>query len=250
MAGNEDASGALHDGTIVSAPSLPPALTDVAHRQPVRYRPVAPDPQNVGMQVGLVRHFKIPYRKWQWLDSDGYATFLRWYDDQEGHERESTHPHIRWQHCYSSDILRARATAERLGGVTPTTLSMLREIPQAPMFSTRLKMPLIVWHVLSRIGWWCNHSSQAEGRKASLARVQRIIEWLRTLPEGQSSLVVTHGYLMYVLRRELKRAGWAGHIPLHPQGGEIYLWAMTRSRAERASAFRDSAITGTGATRT
>ncbi len=110
---------------------------------------------------------------------------------------------------------------------------MLREIPQAPLFSTRLKMPLIAWHVLSRVGWWFNHRSQAEGRAASLARVQRIMEWLRTLPEGQCSLVVTHGYLMYVLRRELKRAGWAGYIPLHPQGGDIYLFAAPG--AERPS---------------
>jgi hypothetical protein len=32
------------------------------------------------MKVGLVRHFKIPYRKWRWLSSTGYADFLRWYD--------------------------------------------------------------------------------------------------------------------------------------------------------------------------
>lgn len=183
------------------------------------------------MQVGLVRHFKIPYRKWQWINSTGYADFLRWYDGQEGRVRPSTHPHVSWQRCFSSDMLRARETANTLADVPPVCMPLLREIPQAPVIDTRIKAPLVVWHVLSRVAWWFNHRSQVEGREESTRRVARIVEWLRQQADDQTVLVVTHGFLLYVLRRELKKAGFRGMIPLHPKGGEIYLFAPPAEQA-------------------
>jgi broad specificity phosphatase PhoE len=121
-------------------------------------------------------------------------------------------------------MLRAVETATKLTRVPPTFMPLFREIPQAPLFDTRLKMPLIVWHVLSRIGWWFNHRSQPEGRRAALKRVARIVDFLRRQPADQQVLIVTHGFLMYVLRRELKRSGFAGQIPTHPKCGEVYVF--------------------------
>lgn len=175
------------------------------------------------MQIGLVRHFKIPYRKWQWLTSTGYADFLRWYDGSEGRERSGQAPATAWQRCYSSDMLRAVETAGKLTRGPVTCMPLLREIPQAPVFDTRLKLPLIVWHVLSRIGWWFDHPSQPEGRTASTRRAARIVEFMLRQPVDQPLLIVTHGFLMYGLRRELARRGVRGRIPTHPQCGDVYV---------------------------
>jgi broad specificity phosphatase PhoE len=121
-------------------------------------------------------------------------------------------------------MLRAAETAGALAQVPATFMPLFREIPQAPLFDTRVKLPLVVWHVLSRIGWWFNHRSQPEGRRASLQRVARIVDFLRRQPADQEVLIVTHGFLMYVLRGELQRRGFAGRIPLHPQCGEVYFF--------------------------
>jgi len=129
-------------------------------------------------------------------------------------------------------MLRAVETAWKLTEVPATCMPLLREIPQAPLFDTRVKLPLIVWHVLSRVGWWFNHPSQPEGRREAVQRAARIVDFLRRQPVDQHVLIVTHGFLMYVLRRELKRSGFAGQIPTHPQCGEVYLFdGPTESRA-------------------
>lgn len=171
----------------------------------------------------MARHFKIHYRKWQWLTSTGYADFLRWYDGTEGVERPPDYAPSTWHRCYSSDMLRASETAGKLADVPATFMPLLREIPQAPVYDTSLKLPLIVWHVLSRIAWWFDHSSQLEGRTASRQRARRIIEFLRRQPEQDNILIVTHGFLMYVLRQEMRRAGFAGQIATHPRCGHVYL---------------------------
>ncbi len=176
------------------------------------------------MQIGVARHDKIHYRKWRWISSTGYADFLRWYDGSEGCPPPGRPVAEGWQLCFSSDMLRAVETAGRLADVPITFMPMLREIPQAPLFDTRLKLPLIAWHVLSRIGWWFNHRSQPEGRHAAVRRAERIVDFLRRQPIDQKVLIVTHGFLMYVLRRELKRCGFAGQIPTHPRCGEVYMF--------------------------
>jgi hypothetical protein len=176
------------------------------------------------MKIGVARHYKIPYRKWRWINSTGYADFLRWYDGSEGRPQPRHPSAAMWQQCFSSDLLRAVETAARLTAVPATFMPMLREIPQAPPFDTRLKLPLVVWHVLSRIAWWCNHPSQPEGRREAVRRAARIVDFLRRQPADQPVLIVTHGFLMYVLRRELKRSGFAGWIPTHPKCGEVYMY--------------------------
>ncbi len=176
------------------------------------------------MQIGVARHYKIHYRKWRWINSTGFADFLRWYDGSEGRPQPGSPVVGGWHRCFSSDMLRAVETAGRLADVPATFMPLLREIPQAPLFDTRLKLPLIAWHVLSRIGWWFNHRSQPEGRHAAVRRAARIVDFLRRQPTDQRVLIVTHGFLMYVLRRELKRSGFAGQIPTHPRCGEVYLF--------------------------
>jgi len=176
------------------------------------------------MQLGVARHYKIHYRKWRWINSTGYADFLRWYDGSEGCPRPGRPVVGGWHRCFSSDMLRAVETAAKLTDAQATFMPLLREIPQAPLFDTRVKLPLIVWHVLSRIGWWFNHRSQPEGRREAVRRAAKIVDFLRRQPADQHVLIVTHGFLMYVLRRELKRSGFAGQIPTHPQCGEVYMF--------------------------
>ena len=177
------------------------------------------------MKIGVARHYKIPYRKWRWINSTGYADFLRWYDGSEGCPPPGRVVNEGWHRCFSSDMLRAVETAGRLTNVQATYMPLLREIPQAPPFDTRLKLPLVAWHVLSRVAWWFNHASQPEGRHEAVRRAARIVDFLRRQPADQHVLIVTHGFLMYVLRRELKRCGFAGQIPTHPRCGEVYVYA-------------------------
>ena len=42
--------------------------------------------------------------------------------------------------------------------------------------------------------------------------------------EGRNVLIVTHGFFMQWLEKELAEAGFTGKVPTRPMGGTIYLF--------------------------
>lgn len=63
---------------------------------------------------------------------------------------------------------------------------------------------------------------QVETRHHSLDRVSRVLSQIIGENSNKDILIVTHGFLMQYLQKEMLRLGFTGKIPLHPKGGVIY----------------------------
>lgn len=176
------------------------------------------------MKIGLARHFQIPHRKRELLDATGYAEWLKWYDASEGLEKPVPESGVDWHKCYCSDIRRAKVTAGIIYDGPTEETHLLREVPMAPPLETRLPIPLFLWETLSRVGWLWEHDSQPESRSETRRRAAGIMEWIRARHAGQNILVVSHGFLMQFLERELVKMGFNGRVPVHPKGGHIYVF--------------------------
>jgi broad specificity phosphatase PhoE len=179
------------------------------------------------MQIGLARHFLVPHRRAELLDADGFGRWVAWYDDAQGEcgaGGTAAAGHA-WDVCYSSDLRRARVTAERLHAGPARGTPLLREVPFGPVLGGRVPLPLMLWQALARLAWLVGHRTQPEGRRATLARAGALLDHLcAEHPDGRV-LVVGHGFLMQVLAAELRRRGFRGRVPLRPRGGEVYVFA-------------------------
>lgn len=176
------------------------------------------------MRIGLARHFRIPHRKREMLDAAGYSEWLKWYDASHGPANPIPDTGVAWDKCYCSDILRAKITAGRIFDGPTEETPLLREVPMAPPLETRLPMPLFLWETISRMGWMWEHRSQPESRTQTRKRASGMLQWIRDTHPDQNILVVSHGFLMQVLERELVKAGFRGAVPIHPKGGHIYVF--------------------------
>ncbi|MDF2772798.1 MAG: phosphoglycerate mutase [Geminicoccaceae bacterium] len=175
------------------------------------------------MRIGLARHFLVAHRRSEPLDADGFSKWIAWYDAAEGEIIDVRAGTERWDRCYCSDLRRACVTAERLypGPVERTPL--LREVPFAPIFRGKLRLPLYLWQSMARAGWLMG-VTQPEGRRHTIARVSEFLDHVCTKHDGDNVLVVGHGFLMQMLARDLRRRGFRGRVPIRPRGGTIYVF--------------------------
>jgi len=176
------------------------------------------------MRIGLARHFLVPHRKSAALDSDGFASWIAWYDDIANEatvEREPGHP---WDLCYCSDLRRAHVTATTIHTGHVETTPQLREVPFGPAFRSKAPLPLYLWQALARVGWYVGHRAQPEGRIETVTRVKKFLDMICTTHADKNVLIVSHGFLMQLLARDLRRRGFRGRVPLRPSGGATYVF--------------------------
>lgn len=174
------------------------------------------------MKIGLVRHSKvIDTTTKRWMTSADFDRWVKHYDTSEVYGTD-TIPNGDWDCCYSSDQQRAVTTAGILyqGEINQTEL--LREISICSVASSNWRLHHIIWLALARLGWLVNHSSQ-EAKASTLMRAKKIIDQIE-LQSGDSTLVVSHGAFMGVLRKELRRRGYRGAYFFVPVNGKIYLF--------------------------
>jgi broad specificity phosphatase PhoE len=176
------------------------------------------------MRIGLVRHFRIPHNRFQIMDGPGFDAWAHWYDTTEVSPRPLPPLGEEWHHCLSSDLHRAQFTARTLykGGIETTPL--LREVPFSTFMPRRLRLPLFMWQATSRMGWYVNHAAQRENRRQTRERISAFVGRLQRDFAGRNVLIVTHGFFMQYLEKELRLAGFKGAVPMRPIGGTIYLF--------------------------
>jgi broad specificity phosphatase PhoE len=177
------------------------------------------------MEIGVVRHFPVPHRRYKWVTGKGFDEWIKWYDN-EAEVKVLQSPEITdsWDYCYCSDMRRARITASTLYKMDIVTRQDLREVPFA-VFPFFLPLPVMAWKVLSRLGWWAYMGFQTESRDKSLKRSREVINSILKSHSGDRVLLVTHGFFMQYINKELLRSGFKGHIPIHPEGGSVYIFS-------------------------
>lgn len=172
--------------------------------------------------VGLMRHTRIPHRQYQWMNSRGFADWSLWYDTCDVTLPSGLQPVSGWDFCYSSDLRRAQKTARAYFTGDIAIHQSLREVPFAPIGNTDIRLPLLAWQALSRLGWRYAHRSQSENRWQTFQRIDTLIDELEKKHTVQKILLVTHGFLMQYLKQRLVQRGYKGHTPLRPVWGKVY----------------------------
>ena len=176
------------------------------------------------MRLGLVRHFQIPHNRFQLVNGPGFDRWAEWYDTTDVSPRQVPAAGEDWHLCLCSDLHRAHFTAKTIyrGSIEATPL--LREVPFTTFMPRALTLPLFMWQATSRLGWYLNRAAQKENRRQTQERIEAFVPRLRREFPDRNVLIVTHGFFMQFLEKELQRAGFRGQVPMRPHGGTIYLF--------------------------
>lgn len=111
------------------------------------------------------------------------------------------------QKVYISEMNRTYETACRLfkkGNFLKTPL--LNEVPLRSFRNTTNIYPLWLWNFVGRLQWFLQNDRQAETKKDTVLRANRMIKMLEDRRED--CYLITHGFFMRVLIRELKKHGY------------------------------------------
>ncbi|PFA68421.1 phosphoglycerate mutase [Bacillus sp. AFS015802] len=175
------------------------------------------------MKIGLIRHFKVKrgYPA-SLVTSDELMKWVEEYDASEVEGNEVDLRGIDWKRCYSSDLSRARITAETVYEGEIEFLEELREIRLSPLFRSKRKLPLFLHLTFIRIAWWFNHRSQPESKSEVEERIKGVID--KSIREGTDVLIVGHGGIMMFMRKELLRRGFTGPSFRRPSNGKVYVF--------------------------
>jgi broad specificity phosphatase PhoE len=128
-----------------------------------------------------------------------------------------------WDVCISSNLYRAVETAKALCGNEIIYTDQLREIRINSVFIKKVKLPHVIWLILGRVAWWISHASQVEGRQETIKRIRKYVDYI-VEHEASNLLIVSHGALMWYLRKELRNRGFKGEIFIEPRNGKIYIF--------------------------
>lgn len=180
------------------------------------------------MRIGLVRHFRVNCKKPAFfMTSDQFENWVRHYDEAEIFHTDKKGMEIKWNVCYSSDLPRAVRTAEKAASCPIVETPLLREIPLAPFIKTKWKLPFPIWNLAGRLAWLSSHPAQMESRKETKKRAKEFMSTIKN--EGKNVLVVSHGFFLYVLAKELEKQGYTGPRKRRFKNGELYIYEKEQS---------------------
>jgi len=167
--------------------------------------------------IRLIRHFPVNYSFNKIISGDEIARALIDYDDPTLLRIPDPVPRYSFPGAlYSSDLNRARITAEMIFGKAPIQDQRLREFVFEPIIDPTIKLPEWIWGILGR--YFASKQKNESFKKP-------ICEFLSDiLSQSEDCTIVSHGYVMYVIRRELIRRGFKGKRFLTPRHGTVYTY--------------------------
>lgn len=177
------------------------------------------------MKVGLVRHFEVECPLPSIAKLMTPSQFQQWLDQYEISDVKDGNVEARgllWDKCYSSDLPRALKTAKTLYSGHIIETKALRELVISPPTNRNIKLPILLWLLFGRIAWMLTHKSQAESKLMFEERVHYILEEI--LKEEKAVLVVSHGFIMMFLRKELLKRGFKGPSFQRAANGKVYVF--------------------------
>ncbi|SFC90417.1 histidine phosphatase family protein [Clostridium uliginosum] len=179
------------------------------------------------MRIGLVRHFKVNCEKKAFMTSKEFKDWETDYNNSEVTRNDVKLQGIVWNKCYASTLSRAITTAQDVYSGDIVKSDLIREVPINPLFKSNLKLPYWFWAVTARFAWYTNHTSQEEQKLHTELNAKNFVDFLESEAQREGSeniLVVTHGFFMYTLQKELKKRGFYGKMVMTPQNGRLYLY--------------------------
>ena len=124
---------------------------------------------------------------------------------------------------YISTLDRSLQTAKTIFGERDFKVSnFINEVPLRSAFDSEKKLPLWFWNITGRLQWLLGFPRQEEGRSDTKVRARKFIETL--CAEKIDCVVVTHGFFMRVLLKEMKKFGFKiEHTRTHYRNGEYVI---------------------------
>jgi len=179
------------------------------------------------MRIGLIRHFKVNYHKNFFMTSKQFKKWEENYNKSDVIKKDVELMGIKWDKCYSSTLIRAIITAQNVYKEDIVKNDLIRETIIDPIFKSNFKLPYWFWAVSGRLAWYFNHKSQEENKTITKDKASKFVDVLQneSKKEGtENILIVTHGFFMYSLQKELKKRGFIGKLITSPKNGILYLY--------------------------
>ncbi len=159
------------------------------------------------MKVIIIRHGTVAYDWVRTYSSSEFDKACIQYDKAPIMRMSYDIPDFDAQQVYVSTLPRSRDTAlEIFGNKDFICTELADEVPLGSSFNCRIELPLWFWNITGRVQWFLNFNRQTEGRKETKARARKFVELLNT--DGSDSAVITHGFYMLTLVKEMRKAGF------------------------------------------
>jgi len=179
------------------------------------------------VRIGIIRHFKVNCHKSLFMTSKEFKEWEENYNKSDVIRNNVELRGIKWDKCYSSTLIRAIVTAQHVYKGNIVKNDLIRETIIDPIFKSNFKLPYWFWAVSGRLAWYFNHKSQEENKILTKDKARKFVKTLldEAKIEGtENILIVTHGFFMYSLQKELKKRGFIGKLITSPKNGALYLY--------------------------
>lgn len=173
------------------------------------------------MKIGLIRHFKVKHKapKKILLTASEVIEWFSGYDLADVEHQTVDLKNVNWERCLSSPLPRALTTAKTIFDGEIEIMNELKELAVLPLLNTNLKLPFIVWAIVIRI----KSSSENDTLKKFRNTIKTFVDEL-LLQEEKQTLVVSHGFVMIYLQKELKTRGFKGKGFGSPANAKVYIF--------------------------
>ena len=178
------------------------------------------------MRIGIIRHFKVNHHKSLFMTSKEFKEWENNYNKSDVIRNDVELMSIKWDKCYSSTLIRAIITAKHVYTEDIVKNDLIRETIIDPIFKSNFKLPYWFWAVGGRLAWYFNHKSQEENKIITKEKARKFVDILldEAKREGtENILIVTHGFFMYSLQKELRKRAFIGKLIYTPKNGVLYL---------------------------
>ncbi len=159
------------------------------------------------MKAVIIRHAEVDFKWSRRCSSNVFDSDCSGYDSAMIKGESYRVPMIGYQRIYISELSRSRDTAKILFPDRDYLVTaLINEVPLRSSFDTKKKMPLWLWNSSGRLQWFMNSARQIEGRNKTRERARQFVTMISN--EDTDCAVVTHGFFMHILLREIKKAGF------------------------------------------
>lgn len=174
------------------------------------------------MKIGLVRHFKVnrPFPKNKLLSK---LELIKWFAEYDNtlhlDYKKVDLGVVKWQNCYSSPMARALNTASYIYPGQIIEITALKELDILHQLPNRLKLPFLIWGLIVFIKSSFFNKDTDKFKKSIIAFLDKVI----ATNEG-NTLIISHWFVMRVIRMELIKRGFAGGNFKSNEYGTLYIF--------------------------
>lgn len=158
------------------------------------------------MKIYIIRHGRVNMKWEKKYDSKDYDKACSIYDISPVQKIDEKINTLSEEKIYISELSRTFDTASQLFNRKESDYiktGLLNEVPLRSFMDTKHEMPLLLWNIIGRLQWKFSNKRQMETINQTYNRADKAIEFLER--ENRDCYVVTHGFFMRVLIKQLKK---------------------------------------------